>query len=253
MFIPKTKRIEALAKIFPVVIQELDGIFNGATHVYIDWQNVIHWQDKLGWHFCLKRLKQLFDSFDTIKSVKIYTGFIEGDELSEAQIKEIKELGYILNTKPVKKMKISIDVSSIPKDATSILKSFIKKSLLSRLDIQTIESLNNKLSLLNKQGILYIEELKCNFDVEMGRDMQRDFESDGVENYVLWTTDSDFADPINQVQRDSKKAFIFATSGKVTEELDETGAFVFDVKKIKEFICFSKEIPQSIKDKIDIK
>ena len=48
-----------------------------------------------------------------------------------------------------------------------------------------------------------------------------------------------------------KNATLVAIAGKVAPELDETGVFVFDVKKIKKFVCFPKEIPQSIKDKID--
>ena len=149
-------------------------------------------------------------------------------------------------------MKMSINVSSIPKDSPAILKSFIKKSLLSKLDIETIEYLNNKLASFNKQGILYIEEPKCNFDVEIGREMQKDFESDRVQNYILWSTDSDFADPITQIRNDGKNAVIFAVSGKVAPELDATGVFVFDIRKIREFICWSREIPQNIKSKIDI-
>lgn len=252
MFKPKTNRIGALAQLFPKVIEEMESIFDNVSNVYIDWQNVLHWQDKLKWHFNLKRLKQLLDSFDTIKSVKIYTGTLEGDQRSKEQIKEINANGYVLSTKPVKLMRISVDVSSIAKDSPAILKNFIKKSFISKLDIETIEYLNNKLDVLNKQEILYIEEKKCNFDVEIGRDMQKDFESNGVENYILWSTDSDFADPIIQITNDGKKAVIFATSGKVAPELDATEVFVFDVKKIKEFVCFPKEIPQSIKDKIDI-
>ena len=251
MFSPKTERIEKLAQIFPKVIKELEDIFNNTSNVYIDWQNVIHWQEKLGWHFNLRRLKQLLDSFNTVKFVKIYTGTLEDNQQSKEQIKEIEDAGYALSTKPVKLMKISIDVSSIQKDSPAILKSFIKKSFLSKLDIEAVEYLNNKLTLLNKQGILYIEEPKCNFDVEIGRDMQKDFESDGAENYILWSTDSDFADPITQIKDDGKKAVIFATSGKVAPELDATGVFVFDIKKIKEFICFPREIPKNIKDKID--
>jgi uncharacterized LabA/DUF88 family protein len=251
MFNPKTERIAALAKLFPKVVEELDDIFDSSSNVYIDWQNVLHWQDKLGWHFNLKRLKQFFDSFDTVRSVKIYTGTLDGDEKTVEQIKEINDLGYLLSTKPVKFIKISINVSSIPRESPAILKNFIKKSFRSKLDIETIEYLNNKLSALNKQGILYIEEPKCNFDVEMGRDMLRDFESGEIDNFILCTTDSDFADPIAQIKKDGKKATLFATSGRVAPELDETEVFVFDVKKIKEFICWPKEIPQSLKDKID--
>ena len=253
MFSPKTERIKKLAILFPETIKELLKIFGESTNVYIDWQNVIHWQEKLGWHFHLKRMKQFFDSFESIKAVKIYTGTLDGNQQAEEQIAELKEVGYAVKTKPVKFMKISIDVSSIPKDSPAILKNFIKKSFLQKLDIETIEYLNNKIANYNKQGILYIEEQKCNFDVEIGRDMQKDFESDGVQNYVLWSTDSDFEDPIIQIKNDGKNAVIFAVSGKVASELDKTGAFIFDVKKIREFICWPREIPQETKSKLDIK
>lgn len=251
MFTPKTERIKKLGELFPEAIKELCVIFEKPTKVYIDWQNVFHWQEKLSWHFNLKRLKQLFDSFDTIQSVTVYTGTLEGDQRSLDQIKEIEDCGYILSTKPVKLMKISIDVSSIPEDSPSILKNFIKKKFLSKLDIDTVRILNKKLSLLNKQGITYIEELKCNFDVEMGVDMLLDCERNNTETFVLWSGDSDFASPITQIKNTGKTPVLFAVSGKIAPELDETGVLVFDVRKIKEFVCFSREIPQSIKDKIE--
>lgn len=251
MFVPKTDRIKILSELFPKTIEELGVVFERPTKVYIDWQNVLHWQEKLGWHFNLKRLKQFFDSFDAIKSVTVYTGTLEGDQCSEEQIKEIENCGYILSTKPVKLMKISIDVSSIPDDSPAILKNFIKKKFLSKLDIDTVKILNKKLSLLNKQGVTYIEELKCNFDVEMGVDMLLDCERNNTDYFVLWSGDSDFASPIMQIKNAGKKAILFAVSGKVAPELDETEVFIFDVRKIKEFVCFPKEIPQSIKDKID--
>ena len=127
MFAPKTERIKMLSELFPKTIEELGVIFGQPARVYIDWQNVLHWQEKLGWHFNLKRMKQFFDSFDTIRSVTVYTGTLEGDQYSEEQIKEIENCGYILSTKPVKLMKISIDVSSIPDDSPAILKNFMKK------------------------------------------------------------------------------------------------------------------------------
>lgn len=252
MFIPKTDRINKLAELFPKTIEELNVIFSNSTIVYIDWQNVLHWQEKLGWHFSLKRLKQFFDSFNTIKSITIYTGTLEGDHHSIEQIKEIKDCRYFLSTKPVKLMKISIDVSSIPEDSPAILKSFIKKRFLSKLDIDTVKTLNKKLSFLNKQGITYIEEQKCNFDVEMGVDMLLDCERNNTDTFVIWSGDGDFASPITQIQNTGKKLFLFASSGKVAPELDETKVSIFEVKKIKEFVCFPKEIPQSIKDKIDL-
>jgi len=154
-------------------------------------------------------------------------------------------------TKPVKHIKISIDTSSIPANSPALLQQFIKKCLLDMFDISTITLLNDRLSDLNKKGLLFIEDEKCNFDVEMGRDMLKDFEFNGINNFILWTTDSDFADPVSQVRDDGKQAVIFSVGGKVASELDETGVYVFDIRKIKEFVCWYKHMPQSLRDKID--
>ena len=251
MFNPKTKKIEKLAELFPKTIRELESIYDSDSGIYIDWQNVIHWQEKFGWHFDLKRIKQFFDSFNTIKFVKIYTGTLEGNKQSERQIMELKKLRYDVKTKQVKIMPISIDTSSVPRNSPVLLQSFVKKSLLKKLDLESIEFLNNKLADLNQRGILKIEDQKCNFDVEIGREMSCDFELNSLNNYILWSTDSDFADPITQISFSGKKTIIFATSGKVSPELDATGVLIYDVKKMKEFICWSRNLSQDIKSKMD--
>ena len=169
MFQPKTKRIENLAKIFPDIILELENIFDANTNIYIDWQNVIHWQDRLKFHINLGRLKQFLNSFSNIKTVKLYTGTLAGDSKSEEAIIEFNRLGYEVKTKPVKIMKISINTSSIPKNSPALLENFIKKCLLSKLNLNTVEFLNERLSDFNKQGVTFIEDKKCNFDVEIGR------------------------------------------------------------------------------------
>ena len=250
MFKPKTKRVEELAKLFPETIKELEAIFYGNTNVYIDWANVIHWQEKLNFHIHLGRLKQFLDSFSTIKIIRLYTGTLKGNEKSENSIKEYEKFGYAIKTKPVKVMRMSVNTSSISASSPSLLENFIKKCLLSKLNIETIEFLNKKLTDFNKQGITYIEDRKCNFDVEIGRDMLRDFDKDDLNTFILWSGDSDFADPIAQLMEDKKKIFLFATAREVSYELNEMNIPVFDIKKIKEFICWPKEIPQNIKDKI---
>ncbi len=250
MFNPKTERIKKLSVVFPKVIEELEHIFSGRTNVYIDWQNVIHWQDRVGWHLHQKRLKQLLDSFDTIHKISLYTGTFEGNQKSMESIQGSVAIGYEVRTKPVKKMKMPIDVSSVSKNSPAILANFIKKNFLSKLDLSTIEFLNSKLAALNKQGETYIEEYKCNFDVEIGRDMLLDFSKDKVDTFILWSGDSDFADPITQLRNDSKNVYVFATAREVSYELNEIKVPIFDIKKIKEFICWPKEIPQNVIDRI---
>ena len=245
MFQPKTEKIEKLAEIFPSRINELDTIFDKKTNIYIDFANVIRWQEKLGWHIDLKRLKQLLDSFDVIGEVRFYNGTLVGDTASEHFINEVRKYGYSVVTKPVKIMRLSIDVSSISQDSPEILKQFIRAPLLQKLNIETIEFLNVRLKKLNQQGIMYIEDLKCNFDVEIGRDMLLDYANNKTDNFILWSGDSDFADPIKQLLGDNRKVILFATVRKVATELNDlrsNGLFIFDIQKIRDFICWKREI-----------
>ncbi len=245
MFVSKTERIEKLAKTYPEKIEELERILDGKSNVYIDYANVRPWAQKLGWHVDLKRLKQLLNSFDTINEVKFYHGTLKGNDNSEMMIGEAERLGYTVKTKPVKIMKLSIDVSSIPSNSPDLLKDFIRKPLLQKLKVETIELLNNELKQLNQQGILHIEDLKSNFDVEIGRDMLRDYDADSLENFILWSGDSDFADPISQLLKDKKKVILFATARRVSTELNDLrkdGLIIFDIQKLREFICYKKEM-----------
>lgn len=244
MFKPKTGKIEELAKKHSNVISELNSIFKDKTNIYIDFANVLGWQDKLKWHIDLKRLKQLLDSFDNIDSVKFYYGTLAGDVFSKTIANDANKYKYDFKTKPVKIMKLSIDVSSISKNSPILLENFIRKPLLSKFNLETIEYLNEKLKDLNDKGIKYIEDRKCNFDVETGRDMLIDYKND-IESFILWSGDSDFADPVIQLLNDSKNVVIFATARRVSTELAETKAKIFDIKKIKEFICWSKEAKET--------
>lgn len=245
MFQAKTERIKKLAQKYSNRILELESIFDKPTNIYIDFANVIRWQDKFKWHIDLKRLKQLLDSLGNIKEIKFYNGTLEGDDKSMAIIEEAEKCGYVLKTKPVKIMKLSIDASSIPSNSTEILKDFIRAPLLKKLRVETIEFLNNQLKELNQQGILFLQDLKCNFDVEIGRDMLIDYEKNKIENFVLWSGDSDFADPISQLLKDGKKVVLFSTVRRVASELNELkeqGLFIFDIQKIRNFICWKKEM-----------
>jgi uncharacterized LabA/DUF88 family protein len=255
MFEPRTDRIRELSEIYPERIKELETIFSGRTNIYIDFANVIGWQDKLGWHIEIKRLKQLLDSFGSVEKVRFYNGTLLGDEKSELLIKDAQNFGYTVVTKPVKIMKLSVDVSGISFDSSDVLRQFIRTPLLHKMDIETIRYLNTRLRNLNKLGILYFENRKCNFDVEIGRDMLLDFAKDEADHFVLWSGDSDFADPIRQLLNDGKTVVLFVTARKVAWELNElrgTGLWIFDIQKIRDFICRAKEIKatKSKKDSI---
>ena len=249
MFKAKTKRIEVLSKDTPRIIEKLEEIFDKKTNVYIDFSNIIFWQDRLNWHICLKRLKQFLDSFDNIQDVKFYYGTLEGDPYSEHLVREVENYCYKVKTKPVKIIRISIDVSSIAMNSPSLLEHFIKKPLLSKLSLEDIEFLNKRLKDLNDQGIKYLEDKKCNFDVEIGVAMELDSIQNNAENFVLWSGDSDFEAPVNQLLEWGRKVVIFMTARRISNELAETKAEKFEIRRIKEFICWAKELPEDLQKK----
>ena len=245
MFTPKTERIKEIADRNPELVKRLDGIFNASTRIYIDYANVRPWSTKLQWHIDLKRLKQFLDSFDTIEAINFYNGYLDGDEQSEKEIKEVENRKYVVRTKPVKILNFPINASSIPKDSTALLDQFIRRALLRKYEVGTIEYLNERFRDMNKKGEHYIEDRKCNFDVEIGVDMLLDYEKNGTETFVLWSGDSDFADPLERLLKAGKKAILFGTAGRISSELNalrETGLHIFDVFHLKEFICWKKEL-----------
>jgi len=250
MFKPSTDKIEKLAKFFPQRIKEVEELFSGSTIIYIDYANVFYWSEKLKWKIDIKRLKQFLDSFDNVKHVRLYNGTLKGNSNSIQFIKEAKKLKYTVSTKPVKIMHLSIDVSSVALNSPSILVNFIDKVLLRNFDLKTIEYLNNVLKDLNSKGIKFIEHRKCNFDVEIGRDMFLDFGKNDIENFILWSGDSDFADPVSQLLKDKRKVVVFTTARRVSVELSETKVPIFDIQKIRNFICRNNQIQEEIKKKL---
>ncbi|MBU4299493.1 NYN domain-containing protein [Patescibacteria group bacterium] len=247
MFIPKTQRIEEISKNKPEAIKQLESIFNAKVRVYIDYANVRPWSVKLGWHIDLKRLKQFLNSFDTIgdDAITFYNGYLAGNERSEKEKSETENCKYVLRTKPVKIIKLSIDASSILPDSTVLLDQFVQRALLKKYEISTIEYLNERFKDMNKKGEYFIENMKCNFDVEIGVDMLLDCERDNAETFALWSGDSDFADPVEKLMGAGKKVILFATARKVSKELSALvakGLMIFDIQKIRDFICWKKEL-----------
>ncbi len=245
MFSPKTEKIQQIVADKRAVIEQLESIFVAETHIYIDYANVRPWSEKLGWHIELKRLKQFLNSFDTIKVVNFYNGYLAGNERSEKEKSEAENCKYVLRTKPVKILKFSINASSILPDSTVLLDQFIRRALLKKYEIATIEYLNQRFYDMNKKGEHVIEDMKCNFDVEIGVDMLLDCERNSAETFVLWSGDSDFADPIEKLMAAGKKVVLFATARKVSKELSaltQKGLMIFDIQKIRDFICWKREL-----------
>lgn len=244
-FQPATPKIANIYKQQPHGVDQLDSLITGPTKVYIDYANVRPWSNKLKWHVNPKRILQFYRSFGRINEVSIYQGILKGDAASEREANELNKLGYTFRTKPVKIMRHSIDASSVPKDSTDLISQFVRKALIRQLDIKTVEYLNDRLYELNTKGIYYLEDRKCNFDVEIGTDMMVDAEKGATEVYCLWSGDSDFADVAGQLLDKGKKVILFATARRVSSELSDLqakGLFIFDISKIRNYICWKREM-----------
>ena len=244
-FKPFTARISELSEGNSAVIKQLTSLFVGRTRIYIDYANVRPWSEKLNWHVDTKRLMQFLKSFDSFAGAKLYQGTLIGDTASEKSVANLNTEGYDVTTKPVKIMQHSIDSTSVNAQSPELLKKFIRGALLRKLDVETVEYLNGQIKALNTRGIYYIQDMKCNFDVELGVDMLLDLERDEVDTYILWSGDSDFADSLSRILATGKKAAVFAAPRLVSHELNELrseGLFIFDIQKIRKFICWKKEI-----------
>ena len=179
-----------------------------------------------------------------IEAINFYNGYLERDEHSEKEIKEVENQKYIVRSKPVKILRFSIDASSAPADSTALVRQFIRRALLRKYEVETIEYLNQRFADMNKKGDYFIEDRKCNFDAEISVDMLLDYEKNETETFVLWSGDSDFADPLEKLLRADKKVVLFGTAGRISSELNElkkSGLQIIDIFDIKEFICWSRE------------
>lgn len=242
MFKTESPLIKQFAKKKPKIIKLLKSFFGKNSTMYVDYANVLGLtkNDISPWNFDIRKLDKFLKCFDGIKLRRLYYGREvnnRGSELIQTIVKE--QTGFILKTKDVKHIRINIDMSGIPKESVQILKSFIDPVFLKKLNMEDIEYLNNILRRANKEGVSTIEKRKCNFDVEIARDMDRDL-NDGYENFILWSNDSDFVDPVEELLEQGKSVTVFAPRGKVTSEFNKLkenkGLNIFDSSSLREIL-----------------
>ncbi|MEK7185420.1 MAG: NYN domain-containing protein [Patescibacteria group bacterium] len=183
---------------------------------------------------------------ELIKKIHFYQGTLVGDKESERNIKDLEDQGYELHTKPVKIMELSIDATSLQSmQSSDLLTDFIRTPLLKTMTLDQIEGLNQHLQNLNQQGIRKLRDKKCNFDVEIGVNMLLDLEHNNADTFVLWSGDSDFANPIQQLLSANKRVALFATAGRISKELNSlrpTGLIIFDIRDLEKFVCWNREL-----------
>jgi uncharacterized LabA/DUF88 family protein len=223
-------------------VNELRSWLDGKTHVYIDYANVRVKCEQKNWMLDLQKTRTLFTSLGNVPAIKIYFGTIVGNRKSEGFLALLRKLKYDVISKPVKFMRLSIDVSGIPKDSTGVIKNFVEPCLMRKLTVEAVEHLNDQLREMNNKGIKHVEMMKCNFDVEIAADMLLDNELHAVDTFCLWSGDSDFAGPVLRLLNEKKRVIVF--SDGVAPELNDLrpdGLRVYDLIKLKDIIGYQKQ------------
>jgi len=187
--------------------------------VYLDLTNMFHWQDVLGLRFRIEDLMTQLFGFFNVKSVKVYYGFNkENERNSKAFHRRIKKTGAVLRTKPMK---------FINKDINEAL--FFQRKTMTLFEKPIKDKIHKLINELQESGII-IREPKCNFDVEMAMDMMDD--SEKMTAIMLFSGDSDLAEPLERLKIKGKKIGIVGVRGRVAEELHNLEDKYFDFGKL---------------------
>ncbi|MCK5017771.1 MAG: NYN domain-containing protein, partial [Candidatus Peribacteraceae bacterium] len=240
MFKAKTDKIRGIASNKEKVIQELEKLLTGSVSIYIDVANVRPWSEKLKWHIDYKRLKQFLDSFGNVTDIKYYNGHFEEDSNSLNDINKIREMGYTVRTKPIKIMRQSIDATSIPISSDVLLSQFIRRALLRGYRGEVIEYLNKEFLSMNQLGRFFIEDRKCNFDVEISVDAIKMIKH--YDTFCIFSGDADFVYLNNFLRKKGKKVIIIK-GGFITSKLRKSANLVINAQKIKKHIAKIEQRP----------
>lgn len=180
-----------------------------AIMVYIDLTNMFYWQDVLGWKFRIEDVVNQLKSFQNIKEIKIYYGRNERNEEEKIKSyvleKRMRKVGAIPRTKKVKFIRKTIDEALLfKKNTRNLFNSEINDKMLGLIgEIKKIKS--------------EVYEPKCNFDVEIAMDMMDDAEK--VSAVMLFSGDSDLAEPLERLRVKGKKICIIGVRTMVAGEL----------------------------------
>jgi uncharacterized LabA/DUF88 family protein len=177
-----------------------------SVFAYLDLTNMFHWQDVLSWRFRIEDVVGQLFTFSNIKEIKIYYGKNERDlKNSEAFHNRIKKTGAILKTKPMKFISKTIEEGM-----------FFQRKTLTLFDDGIKQKIRELIDELQKSGI-FIEEPKCNFDVEMAMDMLDD--TDKLTGILLFSGDSDMYAPLQRLKVKGKHIGVVGVRGQVAGEL----------------------------------
>lgn len=148
------------------------SIFDGA--------NIFYTQKKLGWNIDWRKAKDYLERGKEIIEWRYYVGLKEGDKKMRKYLSYLDRIGFVVITKPLKKIKIQ--------DSEPAFKIY-------------------------KTKFIY----KANFDVEIATDILLD--KSPIEEIVLFSGDSDFRYLVEKLKSIGKKLIVFASKKTLSWEL----------------------------------
>jgi uncharacterized LabA/DUF88 family protein len=82
-------------------------LVKGKVFVFIDAANIFYAQKTLKWRISYERLRKYFKKECNLGKCFVYTAFAQEDEGQNRFIKMLKKSGFIVRTKPVKRIRIT--------------------------------------------------------------------------------------------------------------------------------------------------
>lgn len=194
----------------------------GKTAVFIDYANMKSWLAQMGYFIDLEVLYKYLKSFSQVEKIYFYYGTDFKNPKSSNFIQKVRQFGYDVSTKPVKYIHVSL---------VDLLDKPGNKDLIKTLDKKTRIQLISNIRKLNQQGVR-LTLPKCNFDVEITRDMI--LFKDNFDTIVFFSGDSDFAEILKFLRGKKKRIIVVCARRFLSGELFQTAdAFVNFTKFLK--------------------
>ncbi len=226
----------------------------GRTLVVIDWANVYGWFSRphsksyLGWKIDPKRLFDYLMTYEEIGGKRLYHGVEPGNKRSEDFGSAISAIGFNFFTKDVKWAPVYLNEEShfrvVVKKLFDVLNSikvtnsdistklyelrikvkswlenqepdFDVDDLIDKLDVE-LKKLNINIDDLQRNLLKPVERRKCDFDVEIARDMCN--LSAEFDTLILFSGDGDYSALVDDLISKGKKIIVVFARGHIGKE-----------------------------------
>src|SRR3989344_868480 len=190
---------------------------NGATFVAIDWSNVYGWSEDLGWEVDPFRLFDFLSNYQKIYQKNFYLLYEKNKKVEALPKISIGTKGVAFNLSNEKQLREIYD-------------------LIDELD-KILKRLNVNIENLQYQLIKPVKRRKCDFDVEISRDVYSSLNK--MKTFLFFCGDGDFAALAKDLIEKKRQVIVVFGPGHKGKEYDKFGNTIFlcSVNKLKDFIA----------------